>query len=50
MIRHERLLAELHQLGLSGESLAKHTRLNAAGPIDTFWKTALVAEMTKEAA
>ena len=50
MIRHERLLAELHHLGLSHESLAQYTRLNAAGLIDTFWKTTLVAEMTKEAA
>ena len=46
MIRHERLIAELHHLGLSDESFAKYTRLNAARLIDTVWNTKLADEMT----
>lgn len=41
MMRHERLVAELDQLGLSPESFAKYTRLNAAKLIDKFWGTAI---------
>lgn len=39
MMRHERLIAELAHLGLSPESLAKYTRLNAARLIDACWGT-----------
>ena len=46
MIRHERLIAELHHLGLSDESFAKYTRLNATRLIDTVWNTKLADEMT----
>lgn len=42
MIRHKRLVGELHHLGLSEESLDKYTRLNAARLIDTFWGTTLL--------
>lgn len=41
MMRHERLRRELGMLGLSDESFAKYTRLNAARLIDRVWGTNL---------
>jgi predicted TIM-barrel fold metal-dependent hydrolase len=49
MMRHTRLLEELDHLGLSEESLAKYTRMNAARLIDSVWGTRLVDELTSEA-
>jgi predicted TIM-barrel fold metal-dependent hydrolase len=50
MIRHERLIAELDHLGLSEESRAKYTRLNAAALIDKHWGTRLVEDLTESVA
>jgi predicted TIM-barrel fold metal-dependent hydrolase len=41
MIRHDRLREEVGLLGLSDESFAKYTRLNAARLIDRVWGTSL---------